>query len=285
MIGLSSYSFFWEQSERVPQPLSLRGAFEATRRMGVELFQVCDYAPLETMSEREVTEAAAAARDLGLAVQLGTKGLEPAHLRRFLRLADAFGARLVRSMVTGPTSTPTLARAGSWVDEVLDDFEAAGVTLALETYEQVATADLVDLVTARGSDHLGICLDPANVVARLEQPRTCVETAAHVTVNVHVKDFAFTRQPGWVGFTYSGARMGTGLHDYDHLLATVRPRQRGIDEVVEHWLPWQGDAETTVSLERDWTRAAVEHLRATADAASTSSSAHHDTSTTPERHR
>ena len=63
---------------------------------------------------------------------------------------------------------------------------------------------------------------------------------------MHAKDFAFARQDGWVGFTYCGAPMGTGLHDYPHLLETVRPRERGINEIVEHWLPWQGDAETTI---------------------------------------
>ncbi|MBF5080761.1 sugar phosphate isomerase/epimerase [Quadrisphaera sp. INWT6] len=272
MIGLSSYSFFWEHSERAVEPLTLRGAFEATAAMGVGLFQICDHAPLEAMSERGLAEAAAAACDLGLVIQVGTKGLAPDHLRRYLHLAEVFDARLVRSMLTSTSSSPTLVQAGAWLEEVLPAFEAADVTLAVETYEQVATADLVDLVTAAGSDHLGICLDPANVVARLEHPRACVETAAPHVVNVHVKDFAFARQDGWVGFTYSGARMGTGLHDYDHLLATVRPRQRGIDEVVEHWLPWQGDAVTTVRTEREWTRATVEHLRTSgADADSTAS--------------
>jgi 3-oxoisoapionate decarboxylase len=262
VIGLSTYSFFWEHSERAAEPLSLRGAFEATAALGVGLFQICDYAPLEAMDERELSEAAAAARDLGLVVQLGTKGLEPGHLRRFLALADVFGSQLVRSMLTGPASSPSLDRAGAWLAEVLPEYEAAGVVLALETYEQVSTADLVDLVTAHRSDHLGICLDPANVVARLEHPRDCVTTAAPHVVNVHAKDFAFARQAGWVGFTYSGVEMGTGLHDYPHLLSTVSPRERGIDEVVEHWLPWQGDAETTVRTEREWTRAAVAHLRA-----------------------
>jgi len=265
VIGLSTYSFFWEHSDRSPEPLSMRGAFEATAAMGVGLFQVCDYAPLDAMTEHDVAEAAAAARDLGLVVQLGTKGLEPEHLARHLRLAEAFDARLVRSMVTSPTSSPSLAQAGAWLDTALPAYEAAGVALALETYEQVSTADLVALVAARGSDHLGVCLDPANAVARLEHPRACVETAAPHVLNVHVKDFTFARQDGWVGFTFSGAPMGTGLHDYDHLLATVRPRDRGVDEVVEHWLPWQGDPETTVRTEREWTRAAVEHLRTTTE--------------------
>ena len=111
--------------------------------------------------------------------------------------------------------------------------------------------------------HLGICLDPANVVARLERPRDAVELTAPLVANVHVKDFAFARQDGWVGFTYRGAPMGTGLHDYPHLLETVRPRERGINEIVEHWLPWQDDTETTVRTEREWTRTTIDYLRST----------------------
>nr|WP_274637005.1 TIM barrel protein [Microbacterium bovistercoris] len=263
MIGLGTYAFFWQHSDGVPEPLSLIGAFESTRELGVDLFQICDYAPLETMTDAEIRDAAAAARELGVTVQLGTKGIDPEHLARFLGRATVFGADLVRSMLHGPDSRPRLAEAEEQLRAVLPWYEASGVTLALETYEQVATDDLVALVARLDSPALGICLDPANVVARLERPRDCVEATAALTRNVHVKDFAFARQPGWVGFTYGGAPMGTGLHDYPHLLRAVRPRERGIDEIVEHWLSWQGDVETTIRTEREWTRTAIDYLRST----------------------
>ena len=269
MIGLGTYAFFWQHSERIRdhglEPLTLIGAFEATRQLDVDLFQICDYAPLETMSDAELCDAAAAARDLGLTIELGTKGVEPDRLARFLDIAQVFDAQLVRGMVVGAHGRrPSLARAEARLRAALPAYEAAGVTLALETYEQVATADLVGLVERVGSPRLGICLDPANVVARLEQPRECVErTAPHVR-NVHVKDFAFARQDGWVGFTYSGAPMGTGLHDYPHLLDAVRPDERGINQIVEHWLPWQGDPEITITTEREWTRTTLEYLRSMA---------------------
>lgn len=261
MIGLGTYAFFWQHAGRGTEPLTLEDAFAATRDLDLDLFQICDYAPLDEMTDAELRRAADAARDLGLTIELGTKGVEPAHLERWLRLAGVFDAALVRSMVHGPHSRPPLDQAEAWLRDVLPAYEAAGVTLALETYEQVATSDLVALVDRVGSDRLGVCLDPANVVARLENPRECVERAASVVTDVHVKDFAFDRQPGWVGFTYSGARMGEGLHDYRHLLHTVRPRERGINEIVEHWLPWQGDPDTTVRTEREWTRTTVDYLR------------------------
>ncbi|NLP83329.1 TIM barrel protein [Microbacterium sp. CFH 90308] len=264
MIGLGTYAFFWQHSDQVPQPLSLVGAFTATKELGVDLFQICDYAPLETMTDRELADAAAAARELGLRIELGTKGIEPERLERFLAVAELFDAKLVRSMLYSPDTRPTLDQAEEWLRVALPRFEASGVDLALETYEQIATADLVGLIERIGSERLGVCLDPANVVARLELPRDCVAATAPYVKNIHVKDFAFARQAGWVGFTYGGAPMGEGLHDYTHLIETVRPRERGINEVVEHWLSWQGDAETTIRTEREWTRLTVEYLRSIA---------------------
>ncbi|MET0783176.1 MAG: TIM barrel protein [Leifsonia flava] len=261
MIGLGTYAFFWQHSSRVSEPLSLIGAFERTRALDVDLFQICDYAPLLTMSDSELDAAAAEARNLGLKIELGTKGIDPAHLANFLRLAGVFDAELVRSMVYSPDFRPSLDAASEILDGVMPSFEAAGVTLALETYEQVSTTDLVGLVERVGSDRLGICLDPANVVAGLELPKDAVNRCAPHTRNVHVKDFAFARQDGWVGFTYSGAPMGEGLHDYPHLLDTVRPEARGINEIVEHWLPWQGDPETTVQAEIAWTATTLDYLR------------------------
>lgn len=263
MIGLGTYAYFWQHSDRAPESLSLIGAFEDTRAQDVELFQICDYAPLERMSDADLRDAARAARDLGITVELGTKGIVPEHLSRFLQLAEIFDAHLVRSMLYGPASRPELAEAETWLRHALPAYESAGVTLALETYEQVATSELVGVIERVGSDHLGICLDPANVVAQLENPSACVEQTAALTKNVHVKDFAFAREPGWVGFTYSGAQMGTGLHDYGQLLAAVRPRERGINEIVEHWLPWQDDAATTIRTEREWTRTTLDYLRST----------------------
>lgn len=263
MIGLGTYAFFWQHSARAPERLSLRAALEATRDLDVGLFQICDYAPLDRMSDRELRETARVARELGVAIELGTKGVAPDHLERFARIAELFEARLVRSMVHAPGSRPSPAEAEAWLRTALPAYRAAGLVLALETYEQVATRQLVALIERIDSPALGICLDPANVVARLESPTDCVEaTAAHVK-SVHVKDFAFARQEGWVGFTYSGSPLGDGLHDYEHLLRVVRPRERGINEIVEHWLPWQGDPDTTIRAERAWTRRALDYLRST----------------------
>lgn len=261
MIGLSTYAYFWQWSDQVPEPLSLTGMLADTARHGVELFQICDYPPLESMSEAELDEVREQARRLGVRLELGTRGVRPAHLRRYLELAGRLDAVLVRSMMHSAESRPTLDEAEAYLREVVPEYAAAGVTIALETYEQVPTSTLVELVERVADPHLGICLDPANVVAALELPGTVIDLTAPHVVNVHVKDFAFTRSPGWVGFRLTGAPLGTGQLDRAHEVRAVRAAERGINEVVEHWLPWQGDAETTCAVEREWTAHNLDHLR------------------------
>jgi sugar phosphate isomerase/epimerase len=261
MIGLSTYSFFWQWSERAPQPLTLAAMLRQTADWGIGLFQICDYPPIEDFTPAELAELARLARDLGVTLELGTKGVEPEHLRRYLALADTLKVTLVRSMLYSPASRPSLDEAKRMLGDVVPEFEAAGVQLALETYEQVRSADLVDIVTSIGSPILGICLDPGNCVANLEHPRDVVERTAPHVLNLHVKDFAFSRRGGWVGFLYAGAPLGTGLLDYDHLVRTTNARERGLSQVIEHWLPWQDDYETTARIENEWTLGNLEYLR------------------------
>lgn len=263
MIGLSTYAFFWQHSERAPEPLTLADMLRRTRELGADLFQVCDYLPLLAFSAAELRDTRALADDLGITLELGTRGIQVEHLSSFATLAESLGATYVRSMLTTVDHRPTMTEAEELLRVALPAYERAGLTLALETYEQVSTADLVALVESVGSDALGICLDPANSVAALEHPRDVVERTAPYVRGIHVKDFAFSRRGGWVGFTLEGVPLGTGLLDYDHLLETVRPQERGINQVIEHWLTWRDSFESTARLENEWNSHNLAYLRST----------------------
>ena len=252
MIGLSTYSFFWQHSDRAPQPLDLPAMLHKTRELDADVFQICDFRPLLDQSGAQLRDLKALAKDLGITLELGTKGIAPAHLATFLELAKALGAKLIRGMVNTPEHRPGMAEAQALLKQSLPAYEAAGVTIALETYEQLSSTDLVNLVKAVDSPSLGICLDPANCVAALENPIDVIDRCAPYVANLHVKDFAFTRRGGWVGFTLEGAELGTGLLDYEYLMSAVAPESRGINRVIEHWLPWQGEFEETRRMENLW---------------------------------
>ncbi|NKX56341.1 sugar phosphate isomerase/epimerase family protein [Arthrobacter mobilis] len=260
-IGLSTYAFFWQLSDRVPAPLTLHQVLERTAGLGVQLFQICDYAPLEAMGGRELQAVRDTADSLGFSLELGTKGIRREHLLRFLDTAGILGSPLVRTMFKVPGHSPTVDEAAQILAGVLPAFEAAGVKIAVETYEQVPTADVLEVIRRVDNPLLGICSDPANTVAALEMPREVIDAVAPYVLNMHIKDFAFSRREGWVGFTYAGAPLGEGLLDYDYMVRKLQPKERNINQIIEHWLPWQGSAEETIRLENQWTRQSLDFLR------------------------
>lgn len=261
MLGVSTWAYTWRRHAEASAQFTIEDVLDDAARLGVGLVQVCDVPDLERADAGWLSSLRAAADGRGLVLETGTRGLEPDHLRRHLATARTLGARLVRSMLSSPRGQPTLEQARDWLGRVLPEFERAGVTLALETYEQVSTADLVELVSAFDSPALGICLDPGNTVARLEHPLETARLAAPWVVNLHVKDFAFTRADATIGFTFAGARLGEGLLDYPGTVALLRAAGRDVNHVVEHWLGREQTVDATAAKEREWVDASVAWLR------------------------
>ncbi|WP_432519236.1 sugar phosphate isomerase/epimerase family protein [Kineococcus sp. SYSU DK006] len=261
--GAGSYAYSWRSSQHVEQPMSIGEQLHDAAGLGAQVFQICDEPRLEHLGEPELADLRRTADELGLTLELGTRGTRPEHLQHYLQLADALGARLVRSMWTAGADRPDRTETERRLRTALPGYARAGVVLALETYEQVPTAALVDLVEAVGSEQLGICLDPANTVAALEHPADVLARCAPHVRNWHVKDFAFTRAEGWVGFSLTGTPLGEGLLDYEAAFTALDPVLRGISRIAEHWLPWQGDAAGTARAEASWTASTLRRLTAT----------------------
>lgn len=260
-VGLSTYALFWEWSSLNPEPIDLAGMLARTHELGSTVFQICDYPLIEDLDAAQLAGVRATADDLGITLELGTRGVRTGHLLRYLDIADALGARVLRSMVQKGPDAPGIEESIDLVARLVPELERRGITLALETYEQVSTADLLRVVTGAESERVGVCLDPGNTVAALELPMDVVRSCAPYVRNLHVKDFAFSRRDGWVGFTFAGAPLGEGLLDYDAMVELVRPDERGINQIIEHWLPWQGDLATTLQLEQQWTEHNLNYLR------------------------
>nr|WP_076389140.1 TIM barrel protein [Vaginimicrobium propionicum] len=261
-LGIGTYATFWEWSSRNPNPISLAGMIERTHDLGCEVFQICDYPQIEKMDTVQLEEVKAQADELGIELELGTRGTDVNHLTKYLDIADILGTRTLRSMVQVGDGKPSLEQSLQNVKNLLPRLHEQEVKLAFETYEQLPTAKLVDFIKQIADPAVGIALDPANCVAGLEHPNDVIRRCAPYTINLHVKDFAFSRRTGWVGFTYAGAKMGEGLLDFAYEIEQVRPVERNINMIVEHWLVWQETAEKTIELEQKWTRDTIEYVRA-----------------------
>ena len=260
-IGLSTYAFFWRWSAAGTSSLSLHEMLRATSELDVRLLQICDYPAIQSMSAAQLRQVRSQAEDLGMSLELGTRGTTSDHLEHYLEIAKAVGASFVRTMLMALDAEPGRDQQVQSLRSVLPAYADQGVTLGLETYEQVSIDDLVAVVEAVGTPGLGICLDPGNCVARLEYPDRVIQRAAPHVVNMHIKDFRFVRQAGLVGFSLIGCPLGTGLLDYDLMISTVQPEARGINQIVEQWVPPAASIEETCRVEDEWARHSVSFLK------------------------
>jgi len=262
MLGLSTYAFVWRSHPERARPLRIEDMLDSAHALGCAVVQLCDHPRIEEPRPADLAALRRQADVLGLVLETGTRGVEPGHLRGHLRTAECLGARLVRSMLSSVRGVPSVPEAVTKLRQVMPCYEAAGVTLALETYEQYSAHELVEVIESVASPNLGICLDPGNSVARLEHPMDVARTCAPYVVNHHVKDFAFTRLEANVGFRFAGAPLGEGLLEHDAVVETLRAAGRdSVNRIVEHWLTRAGSIEETALQEEQWVAGAVAYLR------------------------
>ena len=259
--GLGTYCYFWRNSSYAPEPLTVEQMLHNTRELGGDVFQICDYPLIETFDDARLAGIRATADDLGITLELGTRGIRRDHLAAYLELAGKLGVTLVRSMMNTAEHRPGPAEATALLRESVPAYADRGVTLGLETYEQVSTDVLLDVVRAVDDPHLGIVLDPGNSVAALERPRR--RRGGHGSVcRQHARQGLRLHPAGRLGRLHPRRLpAGRGPARPHHMIETVRPEQRGINQIVEHWLPWQDEGfEATVRLEDQWTRHSITTL-------------------------
>jgi len=240
---------------------TLADLLERAAALGVGVVQVADNLPLHKLEVAERRDARDHAAHLGLTIEIGTRGVQPAHLLRYLDLAVEFNAVLLRTLTHTVESQPTLEQAEKWIREVLPEFEAAGITLGLENYERHSCRDLAAVVRRLESRHVGVCLDTVNSLGALETPERVVETLAPLTVNLHVKDFVIGRVPQMMGFMVRGAPAGEGMLDIPWLLGQMTPNHNNMSAILEQWPPLRESVEATITMEREWAERGVRYLR------------------------
>src|SRR4051794_40193573 len=110
-LGISSYTYVWAVG--VPgypppqEPLTAAGLLAKAAELGVRVVQIADNLPLDRLSGSEIAKLATMAREHGLQIEVGTCGIEPEHLRAYLKLADQLHSPVVRVVIDTDTRHPS----------------------------------------------------------------------------------------------------------------------------------------------------------------------------------
>lgn len=89
---MSTYAYAWRRRPENEHPFTVRDVLDDAVRLGVGLVQVCDAPELEGADDAWLTTTAHQARERGLVLETGTKGVEPEHLRAHPARARALDA-------------------------------------------------------------------------------------------------------------------------------------------------------------------------------------------------
>lgn len=254
-LGISTYAFRWELEEMPAEVETFRYFIEKTKKLGGEVFQICDQDQIESFSEAELKEVAEAAQEHGIELELGTQGIHQERIEKYAKMARTLHAKTLRTMVhrqAKNSNNPSIDEAKEWLKRLLPVLEENDVKIALETYEPIQTDDLVEIVKDVNSPYVGICLDPGNSISELEFPGQVIDKAVPFVTNVHLKDFVFTRKDKSIGFDLIGSPVGEGQLDVPYLLKKLNEAGKNPNAIVELWLPYQGTKEETVKVQDQW---------------------------------
>jgi len=266
-LGIASWSVPWSIGVRgyppPSPPLGVMGLVEKAAELDVRVVQIADNLPLHEIAAAELDGLREAARARAVTLEAGTRGLDPEHLMRYIRIARRIEARVLRTVLSGSLLGPEeMAAAEAAIRQVVPMLDHEDVTLALENNEAFSAAEFAGLIRRISSPRVGICLDTANSLGRPETLQTVVKHLAEHAVVLHAKDYVIHRIDTRMGFSITGAPLGEGRVAFDDVLAELRRHGRtGISIIVEHWPPFAGTIEETVRIEREWLGRSVRFLR------------------------
>jgi sugar phosphate isomerase/epimerase len=264
-LGIGSYTYVWACGvPGYPQPaapLTALALCDKAAQLGVSVVQIADNVPLHTLDAGALDALRQRADELGLELEVGTRGIAPDHLAQYVRIAERLRSRLLRVVIDTPTDRPSPAEAIARLAPLLRIFESADVTLAIENHDRFKATALLAIVEALRSRHVGVCLDTANSLGCLESVAQVVETLGPRTVNLHLKDVGAVRAPHNKGFVIEGRPAGQGQIDFAWVLKRLRECRVDPNAIVELWPPPEPTLAAAIEKEEKWAQESVTFAR------------------------
>ncbi|MBT4100402.1 MAG: sugar phosphate isomerase/epimerase [Gemmatimonadetes bacterium] len=128
------------------------------------------------------------ARELGIALEVASRGTEPSKMSLVLELARQLGAGVVRTTIGRTGSEEVIAGAAADLRHVAEDFEACGIALAVENHEDLTAAQVVDLLQRVDSAAVGAVYDSGNSIPFYQDPVEEARLLAPWVRTTHIKD-------------------------------------------------------------------------------------------------
>lgn len=256
--GLSSYIFRYAirgVAAISAAPLSAVDVLRRVAALGLQAAQFCENLPLSALTPAEWEELLEASRRLGVAIEIGTRGLEVTKLLEHVDLAAKAGSRALR-LVLDATDLDVITET---LRPMLRRCQERRVLLAIENHFDLRTAQLAELIRRLDDRWLGVCLDTANSTGHLEDPMETLAALGPYIAQVHLKDYAVEKAP--IAYRITGRALGQGWLDPPAILRAVIHSGRDPDVFLEQWMEPEASPEATLAKEQEWVESSVRAAR------------------------
>lgn len=263
-LGLSTYSFPWAFG--VPKlgylpRMSLLDLLHFAHEHQVERVQVGDNCPLHQLSLTELDDLVQLGLELGIQIEVGTRGLRLEQMNMYLSIAQRFKSPFLRVVIDDQEYRPELSQVCAIIRELVPAFNAAGIILAIENHDRFPAKVLRNMIEDTDPKWVGICLDTANSLGANEGIQTVLDTLAPYTVNLHFKDIRIQRWPHLMGFRVEGCPAGQGVLKGPDLMAEVKKYGRCDSLTLELWSSPCATEEETLQNEQQWVFESLKYLK------------------------
>ncbi len=263
-LGIGSYAFAWSigiAGYPVEKRMDVLSFVQRASEMGVNLVQIADNLPLDRLSAAEFDSLIHETRRLGIAVEVGTRGIAHDHLRTYLQIALRFQSPILRVVIDTKDHQPDSDEVIRSIKAIMPEFEQAGVTLAIENHDRFKVRTLAHIIEAIDSPSVGICLDTVNSLGAMETSDVVVDVLGPYVVNLHVKDFSIRRADHNLGFVVEGTPAGSGALNIPGLLKRLNDFGRDFNAILELWPSPESNIQATIDKEAAWVSQSISYLR------------------------
>jgi sugar phosphate isomerase/epimerase len=262
-LGLSTYAYPWAcglNGHINPPTLDAAGLLARAHGWGLGVVQLCDL-PMHQWDVAALDETRALADELGLTLEVGTRGIAQDHLLRWIEIAQHMGARLLRTLLDTQNFHPTPAEAIALVRKLKPQLERSGVILMIENHDRFTAQVWKEIIEGVGSANVQLCFDMANGFGSLQRPEEVAAVLGPYIVNVHAKNIRVRRYGHSSGFLMEGTAAGQGMLDVAAVIKQVRAFGREPNVIVEHWITQEATQAETLAKEAQLVEESVAWLQ------------------------
>jgi sugar phosphate isomerase/epimerase len=263
-LGLSSYTYTWAVGVPGSLPskqLSANDLVDKAASSGLKLVQIADNLPLEMLTESELGNLRKYALDRGVEIEMGGRGLTPEHTLKCLETAKSLNSPILRMVIDGAGYEPDLDSVISVISELLPEFKARKIKLAIENHDRFKAREFEKIIIRTGSEYVGICLDSVNSMGAGEGFEEVSRILLPYTINLHIKDFTIRRVSHKMGIIIEGAPAGKGMLNIRELLNKLYFTNSCQSAILELWTPPEKEIGETILKEEKWANESIEYLK------------------------